>query len=533
MTDRQPRGRDAESNTVIVIGGGINGLTCAAYLARAGLKPLVLEAQSHVGGGARTEEIAPGVRAPVLAHSTGPLRHDVISDLSLRRHGLEFVAGDVSVTALGPDGPPLLLRDDPRRTAGALADFSRKDAEAWPRFVSTIAALGRVIGTLYTATPAPVDDPSARDLWGLLRTARAFRGLGKPDAYRLLRWGPMAVADLVGECFEHERLRAAVAADGIFGTRFGPWSAGSGMVLLLRAANEAVAPARTWFARGGPGAVAAALAHAVHVAGGDIRTGAQVTRILVEDGQARGVVLADGSHVRGRAVVSGAHPKHTLLQLCDPVDLAPEFLWRLRNYRSYGTVAKVNFALSDLPTFTGLERAALSSRIRITPDIDYLERAFDHSKYGRYSPEPYIEMTLPTVLDPGLAPGGQHVLSAYVQFAPYALRDSRWEGERDGLADVATRTIEQYAPRFSSLVIARQVITPVDLEQQYGFQGGHIFHGELALDQLLAMRPLLGWGQYRSPVRGLYLCSSGTHPGTGMTGGSGANAAREIVRDLK
>ena len=521
------------AHDVMVIGGGVNGLTCAAYLAKAGLKPLVLEARETVGGGAQTAEIAPGFRAPILSHSAGPLRADVLDDLQLVNHGLEFVSGDVSVAALGAEPRPLVIYEDARRTGQALRDWSPRDAEAWPRFVSSVAALGRVIGTLYPVTPAPVDDPRGRDLWALLRTLRAFRGLDKADAYRLLRWGPMAVADLVGESFETERLRAAVAADGIFGTRFGPWSAGSGMVLLLRAANEAVAPARSWFARGGPGAIATALTRAIHKAGGEVRTNAPVAQLLVRDERARGVVLKDGSEITARAVISAVDPKQTFLRLCDPIDLAPEFLWRMRNYRAHGTLAKLNLALSALPSFTGLERDALSGRVRICPDVDYLERAFDHSKYGRYSPDPYIELTIPSLLDPSIAPNGGHILSAYVQFAPFVLRERNWDDERDGLARVALDTIERHAPGLRSLIVAHQVITPLDLERTYGFTGGHVFHGELALDQLLTMRPLLGWGQYRTPIRDLYLCSSGTHPGTGLTGGSGANAAREVLRDLK
>ena len=518
---------------VVIIGGGINGLTCAAFLAKAGLRPLVLEAQATIGGGARTEEIAPGFKAPVLAHSAGPLRRDVINDLSLRRHGLDFVTSDVSVAALGNDGRALLIYEDVKRTAQALHEYSPPDADAWPAFVSSIAGLGRVIGSLYTATPAPIDDPGGRDLWALLRTLRAFRALSKPDAYRLLRWGPMAVADLVSEFFDNERLRAAVAADGIFGARFGPWSAGSGMVLLLRAANEAVAPARSWFARGGPGAIAAALGRAIVQAGGEIKTNARVARIIVRDERAHGVMLSDGTEIAARAVVSGADPKHTFLRLCDPIDLAPEFLWRLRNYRAAGTLAKMNLALTGLPSFTGLDRTAMSGRIRIAPDLDYLERAFDHSKYGRYSPDPYIEITIPSLLDPSLAPSGAHLLSAYVQFAPFQLRGTDWDRERDTFGRTVIEVIERHAPGIRSMIAAQQVITPIDLERTYGFTGGHIFHGELALDQMLTMRPLLGWGQYRTPIRSLHLCGSGTHPGTGLTGGSGANAARELLRELR
>ena len=518
---------------VIVIGGGVNGLTCAAYLARAGLKPLVLERHDHIGGSAQTTEIAPGFRAPTLAHSTGPLRGDVVDDLQLAGHGLEFLSGDLAVTALGADGRALTIYEDARRTAKALATWSGRDAATWPAFVASLAAVGRVISTLYTSTPPPVDNPSGRDLWSLLRTLRAFRGLAKPDAYRLLRWGPMAVADLVGESFESERLRAVVAADGIFGTRLGPWSAGSGLVLLLRAANEAAAPARSWFVRGGPGTIAAALEKALRKAGGEIRTGASVARVVVLDSRARGVVLTDGSELSGRAVISAVDPQQTFLRLCDPIDLAPEFLWRMRNYRAHGTVAKLNLALSALPSFSGLEREALSSRIRICPDLDYLERAFDHSKYGRYSPEPYIELTIPSLLDPSLVSNGGHVVSAYVQFAPYRLRGRSWDEERDNLARTAIETIERHAPGLRSLIVAQQIVTPLDLERIYGLTGGHIFHGELALDQMLTMRPLLGWGQYRTPIHDLYLCGSGTHPGTGLTGGSGANAAREVLRALK
>ncbi len=518
---------------VVIIGGGVNGLTCAAYLAKAGLKPVVLEGRDTVGGGALTVEIAPGFRGPILSHSAGPLRRDVLDDLQLASHGLEFVSNEVSVAALGTESRPLVIYEDARRTAQALRDWSQRDAEAWPRFVSSVAALGRVIGTLYHATPAPVDDPGGRDLWALLRTLRAFRSLDKSDAYRLLRWGPMAVADLVAESLETERLRAAVAADGIFGTRFGPWSAGSGMVLLVRAANEAVGPARSWFARGGPGAIATALTRSIQKAGGEIRTNAPVAQVLVRDERTHGVVLNDGTEISARTVISAVDPRQTFLRLCDPIDLAPEFLWRMRNYRAQGTVAKLNLALSAQPSFTGLERETLSGRVRICPDVDYLERAFDHSKYGRYSPEPYIELTIPSMLDPGLAPNGGHVLSAYVQFAPFALRGRSWDDERDGLARVALDTIERHAPGLRSLIVAQQVITPFDLERTYGFTGGHIFHGELALDQMLTMRPLLGWGQYRTPIRDLYLCSSGTHPGTGLTGGSGANAAREVLRQLR
>lgn len=524
----------ATSPDIIVIGAGVNGLTCAGVLATRGLQPLVLERQPVVGGCSQTAEIAPGFRAPILAHAAGPLRADVIDDLQLRRHGLDFIATDVATVAIGGDERPLVLYNDEHQTVKDLRLYwSAHDADHWPQVVASVAAIGRVIGTLYTAAPPPIDEPGPRDLWSLIRTLRAFRGLGKADAYRLLRWGPMAVADLVSESLETERLRAVVAADGIFGAHLGPWSAGSGLLLLLRAANAAVGSAGSWFARGGPGAITAALQRAVVAAGGEIRTGVDVARILVRDERVRGVVLADGTEIAARAVVSAVDPRRTFLSLCDPMDLAPEFLWRMRRYRSQGTVAKVNLALSALPSFTGLAREHLAARVRLCPDLDYLERAFDHAKYGRYSTEPYLEFTIPSVIDASLAPHGAHVLSAYVQFAPYTLRDASWAESRDAFAKVVVDTLDSHAPGLRSLIVAQQVITPLDLERTYGLTGGHIFHGELALDQLLSMRPLLGWAGYSSPIRDLYLCGSGTHPGTGLTGGSGRNAAREIVRRLR
>jgi phytoene dehydrogenase-like protein len=524
----------AAAADVVIIGAGINGLVCAASLARAGLKPLVLERQAAAGGCCRTGEIVPGFHAPTLAHAAGPIRRDVIDDLQLARHGLEFIPSAVSMVALGNDERPLVLYADDHRTATDLRVYwSPHDADQWPAFTASLAAIGRVIASLFASPPPPIDEVSGRDLWSLIRTLRAFRALDRADAYRLLRWGPMAVADLVSESFEDERLRAVIAADGIFGAQLGPWSAGSGLLLLLRAANAAVASSDAWVARGGPGAITSALERALADAGGEIRTDATVVRILVKEECARGVVLADGTEIAARAVVAAVDPRRTFLELCDPMDLAPEFLWRMRCYRSQGTVAKVNLALSALPAVAGLTPEQLSARVRLCPDLDYLERAYDHSKYGRYSTAPYIEFTIPSVRDPSLAPAGAHVLSACVQFAPYALRDGSWDEARESFGRLVVDTLERHATGLRTLIVGQQVITPLDLERTYGLTGGHIFHGELALDQLLSMRPLLGWARYRTPIRDLYLCSSGTHPGTGLTGGSGRNAAREIIRHLR
>jgi phytoene dehydrogenase-like protein len=364
--------------------------------------------------------------------------------------------------------------------------------------------------------------------------------LPKDDQWRLLRWGPMAVADLVSESIDTELLRATVAADGIFGAMLGPWSAGSGLQLLLRSANRSLASPAGRLVGGGPIALARSLQAAAARLGVAIRTGCLVSRIDVRDDRAVGVTLDGGEQIEARAVVSAVDPKRTFLTLCDADHLPPEFLWRMKHYRSRGTLAKVNLALSALPSFTGATREMLAGRVRLAPDLDYLERAFDHAKYGRFSTAPWIEFTIPSLTDSTLAPPGAHVLSAYAQFAPYHLRDQGsggrdqglWDSQRDAVGNCVVKTLTEYAPDLGSLIVARQTITPLDLERGWGLTGGHIFHGELSLDQFFTMRPLLGFGRYRTPLKGLFLCGSGSHPGTGLTGGSGMNAAREIARDL-
>jgi phytoene dehydrogenase-like protein len=375
----------------------------------------------------------------------------------------------------------------------------------------------------------------------MLKTGRSIHNLGKKDLYRVLRWGPMAVADLVAEFFETEPLRATIAARGIFGTFLGPWSAGSALVLLLRAAADPAANASPagsiQFPMGGAGAITAAMAAAAEEAGAEIRTDADVSEIRVKDGVATGVVLVSGEEISANNVVSNADPKRTLMRLVDPAHLTPDFVQKIKNYRSVGTVAKINLALSVLPDFTALKAKGngnlLQGRIQISPEIDYLERAFDESKYGNFSRAPYLEITFPSLSDPSLAPAGQHVMSIYMQYAPYRLKSSDWETQRKALGETVVKTIAQYAPNLPQTILRHQIITPKDLEETYGLTGGHIFHGELALDQFFTMRPLLDWARYKTPIDRLFLCGNGAHPGTGLTGGSGFNAAREIAKALK
>lgn len=522
---------------VIVIGGGHNGLVAATLLAKAGLKVVVLERSDRAGGCARSDEIAPGFQCPTLAH-TASIDPAIVRMLALEKHGLQIIRP--SAIACAPaNGRAVVLWQDETRAVGEIASHAAGDAEKYPAFLASFARISRVIRTVSQAQAPSVDGPSAADFVGLLKTGRAFRALPKADAYRLLRWMPMAVADLVGEWFTSEPLRATVAAGGVLGSFLGPWSAGSAAVLLWLGATEGHPIDTGWFARGGMHAVSDALVSAAREAGVEVRTGVDVVRVTVTAGSATGVVLASGDEVTARAVASNLDPKRTLLGLVDPIHLEPEVLRRTQNIRAHGTLAKVNFAVDKPPQFTSLaarteaERmAAMSGRVRLGAHIDSIQRAFDAAKYGRLSNDPWIELTIPSIADPSLAPAGKHVVSAYVQYAPYHLRETTWDQERSRLADVATATIERYAPGFTASVVARQPITPLDLERLGGLTGGHIFHGELALDQLFITRPLLGWARYETPVRGLYLCGSGAHPGNGLTGRTGALAAKAIVSRL-
>jgi phytoene dehydrogenase-like protein len=527
----------ASHNNIVIIGAGHNGLVTAYYLAKAGLKPLVLERRGIVGGACVTEEVHLGFRCSTLANSTGPLLPRVVKDLQLKRHGLEFIKPTVRVFAPHANGHSICIYEDAKRTAAELAHVSAKDATNYPDFVSTFARIGRALSPLLRMTPPDIEKISKGDLWDLGKLGLAIRGLGKRDEYRLLRYGPMAVADLAAEWFETELLRATVAARGIFGAFAGPWSAGTSAALLLQAATDGHAIAPATFVKGGMGALSQALARAATEAGAEIRTNAEVARVSVKDGKAVGVVLASGEEIPAWTTVSNGDPGITFLQLLDPGELEPSFLNKIRNYRAHGAVAKVHLALSGLPKFPALSNGdsfeKLSGRIHIGPDIDYLERAFDAAKYGDISPQPYMDITIPSLTDSALAPAGAHVMSIHAQFAPYRLKDGDWNSRREELGDTVVNALSDCAPNLKELILARQVITPLDLETTYGLSGGQIHHGEMSLDQLFAFRPLIGWARYRTPIAGLYLCGAGTHPGGGVTGAPGANASREIIKDLK
>jgi phytoene dehydrogenase-like protein len=525
-----------ERYDAVVVGAGHNGLVTASYLAKAGLRTLVLERRSRAGGLLATEEVAPGVRAPVAADCVGGLADDVVRDLGLGSHGFRAIEPEVAAFAPSADGPGVTLWRDPVRTATELRTGPEpRDAEPFVAFDERIRALGTFLARVQATEPPDLASPSLADATGGLGLLDGLRHLGREQRREALRVLPMSVADLVGEAVEGEALRGVLGARGVRYTAMGPRSAGTALNLLWDSASGGGAAGRTVFAPGGPDALVEALVAAARSNGATVRCDADVAAIRTGQGAVEGVALASGVEIDARIVVSNADPKQTLLRLVDPAEVGPTLGWRVEHIRTPGVVAKVTLVLEGLPAIGGVDDERLHGRIVFAPSLDDLERAFDHSKYGRISEHPYLEATIPTLSDPSLAPDGIHILTALFQYAPRHLRDADWDdAARDRIADGAVRTLEAHAPGFADRIVARHVVTPADLEREYGLTGGHPMHGELALDQFFAWRPLLGHARYRlAGIRGLYLCGAGAHPGGGITGGPGRNAARAILADTR
>jgi phytoene dehydrogenase-like protein len=522
-----------ERYDAIIVGGGHNGLVTAAYLAKAGLRTLVLERRSRAGGALATEEVAPGVRAPAAADGVGGLRAGVIRDLQLASHGFRAVEPNVVAFAPSADGFPLTLWRDPARTATELRTRRPRDAEAFLVFDRNVRSLARFLARVQATEPPDLASPSPADSIKGFTLLNALRQLSKRQTRELLRVLPMSVADLVCEAIGDDLLRGVLGARGIRYSAMGPRSAGTALNFLWDSASGGGASGRTVFARGGPDALVEALLAAARSYGATVRCGADVSAIRTKGGSVQGVALADGEEIDALIVASSADPKQTLLRLLDPAEIGPTLSWHAEHIRMSGVVAKVTLVLDALPAFSGVDDERLRGRIVIAPSLDNLERAFDDSKYGRISEHPYLEATIPTLHDPALAPEGTHVVTALFQYAPRLLRDADWdEAARDQVMDAAVRTLEAYAPGIAGTIVARHVVTPADLEREYGLSGGHPMHGEHALDQFFAWRPLLGHARYRlADIRGLYLCGAGAHPGGGVTAGPGSNAARAILAD--
>ena len=514
-----------EQQSVIVIGAGHNGLVCASYLARAGRKVLVLEAAAQAGGAAMTREFAPGYSVSAVAHLLHLLDPGIERELGLARHGLAYAKTGLRTAALSPEQPPLILSDG--EVHGG--EVSAADRSALRAHATRMGKFSRVIARQHGRVPPRLRFGSWRDALPAAAVALDIRLLGRRNMREFLRVATMNIFDVLEEQFENPQLKGALALDGVLGTRLGPRSGNSVYAALYRQSGSANGrPGALALPRGGMGAVTTALSAVARAAGVDLRLGAQVEEIIVSNGRATGVRLRNGEHLYADAVVSNADPKTTLLRLLGARHLEAEFARNVHHVRATGTAAKLHLALSGLPRFRDLATDQLGERIVIAPDLDYIERAFNPAKYGEYSTQPVMEITLPTVHDASLAPPGQHVLSAVIQYAPYDLKGG-WTDARPRFQAVVMDVLEQYAPGIGALVQHTELLTPADIEQQFGITGGHWHHAELALDQFMMLRPVAGAAQYATPVHGLYLCGAGCHPGGGVMGSAGRNAARVIL----
>jgi len=511
----------------IVIGGGHNGLVCAAYLARSGRSVLVLEAAGQVGGAAVTREFAPGFKVSACAHLLHLMPGSIIRNLDLASRGLQLAATAMPTTAIDPDGLPLAI--DPGNQAG-LADRSAADAAAFPAYHARLRRLAEALHPVFDTVPPRLGTDSWQARLSWLRLGWRIRRLGRRDMRELLRIGGMCVQDLLDEHFETPLLKGALAFDAVLGTGAGPRSPGSVFPLLYRMAAEVQGGGALAQPVGGLGALSDALARAVLAAGGAIRTASAVQRILVRGDRAAGVVLASGEQISAGSVISNADPKTTFLQLLGAEHLDTGFVRRISHLRARGVTAKLHLALNRLPRFTGLPQTALIGRLLLAPSLDYIECAFNHSKYGEFSAAPIAEITVPTASDASLAPAGKHVLSAVVQYAPYRLA-AGWQQQRAHFTELIIDALERCAPGLRASVAASELLTPPDIEQQFRISGGHWHHAELALDQFFIVRPVPGAAQYRAPLDGLYLCGAGSHPGGGVMGIAGRNAALALIRE--
>ena len=520
---------------VIVIGGGHNGLVNAAYLARAGKRVVVCERRHVLGGAAVTEEVFPGFKFSVASYVVSLLRPEIIRELDLPRHGMEILPLDGTFTPM-PNGDYLWRVNDHAKTRLEIARHSKLDAEAYDEYGKAMIEMGRFVKPILSMTAPDPTSLALKGLTDLLSLARRFQKLPPEDKYNQVQLMTMSAADFLDQWFETDVLKATMSASGIIGTFLGVRSPGTAYVLLHHYMGEIDGAFRSWgLVRGGTGAISNAIGSAAREAGAEIRTEAPISKIIVENGRATGVALENGDEIRANVVSSSVDPRLTFMKMVGSENLPGDFVEDVGRYKFRGSSGKVNLALDALPNFKCLPGSGphLRGAVSISPSVDYMERAYDDAKYGRYSRQPYIDIVIPSLTDPSVAPPGKHVMSCFVQYAPYHLKEGTWDEKREEFGDTVIDTIAEYAPNMRDIILHRQVLTPLDIERKFGLSEGNIFQGELSLEQLFFLRPVPGWSQYRTPIRNLYMCGSATHPGGGIMGASGLNAAKKILSEWK
>ena len=526
----------AQHYDVIVIGGGHNGLTNAAYLAKAGKKVVVLERRQVLGGAAVTEEIIPGFLFSECSYVVSLLRPEIIRDLDLPRHGLEILPLDGTFTPM-PSGDYLWRMNDHGRTVREIRRHSRVDAEAYEEFSKMMTPMCRFVKPILSMIPPDPTTLRPKDLKQLHFLMQRFRDLSSDERYTLIQLMTMSAADFLDQWFETDVLKATMSASGIIGTFLGIRSPGTAYVLLHHYMGEIDGAFRSWgFSRGGTGAISNAIAAAAREAGVEIRTKAGVAKIIVKNGRARGVALQSGEELSANVVSSSVDPHLTFEKFLEPNELPGEFLEDVKRYKYRGSSGKVNLALDGLPEFRCLpgDGAHLRGALSISPSVEYMERAYDDAKYGKFSRRPYIDMVIPSLTDPSVAPPGKHVMSCFVQYAPYKLAEGTWDDQqREAFGDNVIDTISEHIPNIRNIIVGRQVLTPLDLEREFGLTQGNIFQGELSLEQLFFLRPVPGWAYYKTPVENLYMCGSATHPGGGIMAAPGRIASQVILKEWK
>ncbi|HYV24508.1 MAG TPA: NAD(P)/FAD-dependent oxidoreductase [Pyrinomonadaceae bacterium] len=518
---------------VIVIGGGHNGLVNAAYLARAGKRVLVLERRYVLGGAAVTEEVFPGFKFSVCSYVVSLLRPEIIRELDLPRHGLEILPLDGTFTPM-PSGDYLWRVNDHAKTRREIARHSKLDAEAYDEYGKAMVEMAHFVKPVMNMTPPDPASLNPKALMELLTMGRRFQKLSAEDKYNQVQLMTMSAVDFLDQWFETDVLKATMSASGIIGTFLGVRSPGTAYVLLHHYMGEIDGAFRSWgLSRGGTGAISESIAAAAREAGAEIRTEAPIAKIILKNGEAKGVVLENGDEIYADIVSSSVDPRLTFMKMVGEEHLPEDFVDDIKRYKFRGSSGKVNLALDALPNFKAMPGPGphLRGAVSISPSVEYMERAYDDAKYGSFSRRPYIDMVIPTMTDPSVAPPGKHVMSCFVQYAPYNLKEGNWDEKREEFGDTVIDTIAEHAPNIKDIILHRQVLTPLDLEREFGLSEGNIFQGELTLEQLFFLRPAPGWAQYRSPIKNLYMCGSATHPGGGIMGASGRNAAMAILKE--